>query len=264
MNAISVSAFLRSQIPNFPTDLVCSIPNATLARDAETPESASGAPPTVSQHSTLSSQPSPIRRRWKRHARRFGRPTLLTEEIADAMYEAILQGGVTDSRAGLLAKVSRSTVSRWKQEDPAFAEFLEVARTRFEFAQIKKVRDTPALNAQQEMRNAKWILQYANPERWGRRPRKLPASATPSRRAGAAPRSALLHPCQQSKSTPNCPESHAVSAAEKPELKPPLACHQIATLAAPESLNSQRSEAAASGITGAGRTGRATSQLASE
>jgi hypothetical protein len=54
------------------------------------------------------------------------------------MYEAILEGGVSDSKAARLARVSTSAVSRWKAEIPIFAEFLLTARAKFEFAQIKQ------------------------------------------------------------------------------------------------------------------------------
>jgi len=146
----------------------------------------SDAPP-VSQLSTLNSQPSPKRRRWKRYARQIGRPTLLTEDIADAMYEAILRTGISDSQAGNLVKVSRASVCRWKQEDPAFADFLGTARVRFMAAQIRKIHSAAAGNKQLEMRKLKWLLEFSNPERWGRRPRKLAPSATkaPRRRVSA-------------------------------------------------------------------------------
>jgi hypothetical protein len=101
------------------------------------------------------------------------------------MYEAILHRGLSDSRAALLVKVSTSTVSRWKQEDPRFADFLETARAKFELTQIKEVTDTPARNAYEDARKAKWLLQSSNPERWGR-PGKLPGSAP--RRRGRPPR----------------------------------------------------------------------------
>jgi hypothetical protein len=93
---------------------------------------------------------------------------LLTEDIADAMYDAILEYGVTDSRAGLMAHVSTSTVSRWKQEDPIFADFLETARTAFEAEEVRKIRTARRRDGQFSPQNSKWLLERTNPARWGR------------------------------------------------------------------------------------------------
>src|SRR3954465_7371602 len=98
------------------------------------------------------------------------------------MYEAILTSGVSDSKAASLAKVSTSAVWRWKQEIPKFAEFLKIARAKFEFAQIKTVRDTKCRDPRDEVRNAKWLLQNSNPEVWGGRSRKPPVIKSRHRR----------------------------------------------------------------------------------
>jgi hypothetical protein len=157
-------------------------------------EAASGAPPSNDgQPGTRNSKletPSKEgrRRRWQKFVRR-GRPSTFNEEVADAMYESILEAGVTDSRAGLLANVSTSTVSRWKQEDPGFADFLETARTHFEFAEVKKIRHAKRRDGQPNAQNAKWLLQHTNPEVWGGRSRKCSsaaASRSPVQAEGAA------------------------------------------------------------------------------
>src|SRR5205814_1192365 len=59
---------------------------------------AAESPAAVDCLPAVAEPPAPPRRRWKRRARQMGRPTLLTEEIADAMYESILKGGFSDSR----------------------------------------------------------------------------------------------------------------------------------------------------------------------
>ena len=132
-------------------------------------------------------EPAPARRRrWQKFVRR-GRPSTFNEDVADAMYESILETGVPDSRAGLLANVSTSTVSRWKQEDPNFAEFLETARSKFEFAELKKIRHAKRRDGQPNAQNAKWLLQHTNPEVWGGRARKRPGADVPGGASPTAP-----------------------------------------------------------------------------
>jgi len=210
---MNVLALLRSLVPDLPDPVICHpiASSPSTGREAQTSTAASAAP------SSPPTAPARQRRRWKRYARQTGRPTLLTEEIADAMYEAILRDGVTDSKAGLRAKVSSSTVSRWKQEDPAFADFLETARVRFEATHIRNVVRTPVRGERQAMQKSKWLLQYSSPEKWGARPRKPNAPAGRVRRAvQTVSRKCKNADLQQSNSVQKCPETTAVSAAPNP------------------------------------------------
>src|SRR4051812_22714211 len=150
MHLSTFAELLRSRFPGLPADLVFSTPNTVPVSDGETPPnvgppenpSTEATPSPVSQPSAFNTQPPSPRRRWKRYARQVGRPTLLTAEIADAMDEAILRTGITDCRAANLVKVSRTTVTRWKQEDPTFVDFLETARTQFMHTQLTKLLNT--------------------------------------------------------------------------------------------------------------------------
>jgi hypothetical protein len=183
MHAIETpdSSLIRAAVadPNPSTDC----PHGPPTSEPKIPETASGAPPVAGpQLETTNSKPKTAepaarRRRWRKFVRR-GRPSTFNEDVADAMYESILEAGVSDSRAGLLANVSTSTVSRWKQEDPDFAEFLETARSKFEFAEIKKFRYAKRRDGQPNAQNAKWPLQHTNPEVWGGRSRKRPSNAS--------------------------------------------------------------------------------------
>src|SRR3954454_4445195 len=146
--------------------LLVPLPNPALeTRNPETAP-AEGDPETAPSDGP----PAPRRRRYRRYARRGGRPSGFTEEAADIMYEAILTTGVSDSRAASYAKVSTSAAWRWKQEIPKFAEFLKIARAKFEFAQIKTVRDTKCRDPRDEVRNAKWLLQNSSSDRFRKRP----------------------------------------------------------------------------------------------
>ena len=114
-----------------------------------------------------------VRRRPRRgKSRRPGRPTIFSDEIADAIYEIILTEGLKDTRAARLVGISASTISRWKRKIPDFGEFLAVARAKFELAEIKEIVDATPRNARAEVARAKWLLQKSNPQKWGRPGRK--------------------------------------------------------------------------------------------
>ena len=134
---------------------------------------------------------------------------LLTEDIADAMYDAILEYGVTDSRAGLIAHVSTSTVSRWKQEHPIFADFLETARIAFEAEEVRKIRNARRRDGQFSPQNSKWLLERTNPARWGRpSTRSTPAHID---RPSLQPedRNPNSHQSNFTQNIPEIPEPHA-------------------------------------------------------
>jgi len=160
--------------PN-PTLPPTSLADSTADSPADAPKLAAG--PAGEQLGTsspkLQTPAKDARRRhhWNKFVRR-GRPSTFNEDVADAMYESILEAGVTDSRAALLAHVSTTTVSRWKQQDPSFADFLETARAEFEIEEVRKIRRAKRRDGQPNAQNSKWLLQHTNPETWGGRSRQ--------------------------------------------------------------------------------------------
>jgi len=177
----------------------------TSAPSLASPQPANSAPQPVASNSKR--ETARARARWARFVRRRGRPTLLTEEVADAMYEAILDFGVTDSRAALLAHVSTSTVSRWKQEDPIFADFLETARTEFECGEVTKIRNARRRDGQFNPQNSRWLLERTNPETWSRHATKRLTAASQPQPAQNVRQPHGNANAQQSNLAPNIPEN---------------------------------------------------------
>ncbi len=70
-----------------------------------------------------------------------GRPSLFSQERTAAICALIEIEGISDSAAGALAGVTASTLARWKLEHEGFALVLEMARARFELAQVRAIRE---------------------------------------------------------------------------------------------------------------------------
>ena len=79
--------------------------------------------------------------------------------------------------------MSTSTISRWKQNVPNFAEFLETARDKFENAQVHKIEAFVRRDGQADPKCAMWLLERSNPEKWGRPSARRPAPG----RVGVSP-----------------------------------------------------------------------------
>ena len=124
--------------------------------------------PLDTRHPALDTLPHP------RHRRARGRPTKYTEDLADAIYEAIRLYGHTDTAAAAKYGVRASTVSRWKRENEDFATDLEAARAEFKETILAEIRGATKRDGTLDWRAHAWILERTFPDEYGRRTRKPP------------------------------------------------------------------------------------------
>lgn len=97
----------------------------------------------------------------------MGRPSLYEPELVERILENI-RWGMYVNEAALAAGVSKSTLHRWREEHPGFAEEVEIARAQAEQRHIriiKRAADNGDWHA-----SAFW-LERSFPDRWGRRAR---------------------------------------------------------------------------------------------
>ncbi len=93
-----------------------------------------------------------------------GRPSLYNPERTAAICALIEIEGISDSAAGALAGVTASTLARWKLEHDGFALVLEMARARFELAQVRAIREARKRDGTPDWRARAWLLKHSSPE----------------------------------------------------------------------------------------------------
>jgi hypothetical protein len=114
--------------------------------------------------------------------------------------------GISDSAAGMLAGVSTSSLSRWKQEHEELELLLGQARAQYELERLRQIRETVKRDGSPDWRAQAWLLQQSSPETYGAPSRRRQASADAKAREEAASAAAnnpfvvtpeMLEPLQQ-------------------------------------------------------------------
>ena len=114
-----------------------------------------------------------------------GRPSILTADITVVIYGLIRSFNLTDSRAALMAGVSTSTISRWKEAEPAFADYLETARIEFEIDRTRRLLEAKRPDGSPEWRAHAWLLKNSQRDENARRPGRPRKDREPETRADA-------------------------------------------------------------------------------
>src|SRR4051794_11035511 len=115
---------------------------------------------TASQASATST--SPVRslpESTSSSRRKRGRPSKFCPLVMDAIRTAVRVHGFTDSKAGRLAGIPKSTLSRWKQKRPEFAEDLSLARAQLLRDLLVKIHDARTPDGRPEWRAHAWLLE---------------------------------------------------------------------------------------------------------
>jgi hypothetical protein len=76
--------------------------------------------------------------------------------------------GLSDTAAGAMAGVKRSTLARWKQEDEEVEMELEQARFQFQAPRLARIDETRMKDGQLDWRAQAWLVKFANPQVHGR------------------------------------------------------------------------------------------------
>ena len=116
-----------------------------------------------------------------------GRPSILTADMTVVIYGLIRSFGLTDSRAALMAGISTSTISRWKEAEPAFADYLETARIEFEIDRTRRLLEAKRPDGSPEWRAHAWLLKNSQRDENARRPGRPRKEREPETRADAPP-----------------------------------------------------------------------------
>ena len=109
-----------------------------------------------------------------RRQRPRGRPSTFSEDLADAIFDAIAEFGHTDTGAAAKFGVAASTLSRWKRENEWFATDLEAARAEYKERILAEIRNAKKRDGSPDWRAYAWILERTFPDEFGRRTRKPP------------------------------------------------------------------------------------------
>ena len=109
-----------------------------------------------------------------RRQRPRGRHSAFSEDLADAIFDAIAEFGHTDTGAAAKFGVAASTLSRWKRENEWFATDLEAARAEYKERILAEIRNAKKRDGSPDWRAYAWILERTFPDEFGRRTRKPP------------------------------------------------------------------------------------------
>jgi hypothetical protein len=105
-------------------------------------------------------------------ARRPGRPSSYSPEKLAAICAVIFARGLSDTAAGALAGVKRSTLSRWKHQDEDIEIQLDLARAEFEAPRLEVINETRRKDGTLDWRAQAWLAKFAAPEVYGRPSRR--------------------------------------------------------------------------------------------
>jgi hypothetical protein len=75
--------------------------------------------------------------------------------------------GLSDTAAGAMAGVTRSTLARWKKEDEEVELMLDQARFQYQAPRLAKIDETRMKDGQSDWRAQAWLVKFANPEVYG-------------------------------------------------------------------------------------------------
>src|SRR4051794_19235715 len=88
--------------------------------------------------------------------RRPGRPSAYSPEKLTAICAVICASGLSDTAAGALAGVKRSTLSRWKHQDEEIELQLDLARALFEAPRLQIINETRRKDGTLDWRAQAW------------------------------------------------------------------------------------------------------------
>jgi len=75
--------------------------------------------------------------------------------------------GLSDTAAGAMAGVTRSTLARWKKEDEEVEMMLDQARFQYQAPRLAIIDETRLKDGQPDWRAQAWLVKFANPEVYG-------------------------------------------------------------------------------------------------
>jgi len=75
--------------------------------------------------------------------------------------------GLSDTAAAAMAGVTRSTLSRWKQEDDEVELMLDQARFQYQAPRLAKIDEKRMKDGEPDWRAQAWLVKFANPEVYG-------------------------------------------------------------------------------------------------
>jgi hypothetical protein len=96
-----------------------------------------------------------------------GRPSSFTESKITAICALIRNTGMSDTAAGALAEVKRSTLSRWKKNEEVKLEF-DQARAQYLIPRLQRIGETRLKDGRPDWRAQAWLVKFAAPEVHGR------------------------------------------------------------------------------------------------
>ena len=115
--------------------------------------------PTAAE--TPTKRPYPLKQRmWQ---------TELTDEVLAIIKKNIHQFGLSDSEAGVMAGVSTSTLSRWKEEWEEFADNLKLARACFFADRMQFILEQRKPNGELDWRAQAWAYREGKVDEDGER-----------------------------------------------------------------------------------------------
>src|SRR3954463_2689056 len=100
--------------------------------------------------------------------RAAGRPSTYSQDKIYAVCVYIRLTGISDTAAGALAGVKRSTLSRWKRDDEEVEMQLDRARAEYLCPRLEKIAQTRRKDGQLDWRAQAWLVKFASPETHGR------------------------------------------------------------------------------------------------
>jgi hypothetical protein len=138
------------------------------------------------QQTQLSAAPSTTSKTPALHALPPPPPRLdeLTPEVAALICDVIRMDGLADHYAAALARVSRSTLAKWKEENESFSIALEEARAWYELGLLRAIKDARKADGTRDWRAQAWLLKHASADGF----RKPARSAQTEAPAGAQKR----------------------------------------------------------------------------
>src|SRR4051812_20985557 len=134
-------------------------PKVQNPEEVEAPEGSGSIAEAILNGAKPHRAPRRHRHHWAPFALSISKPALFEEDTVDDIYEIIERYGLSDTSAGRNYGVTAATLSEWKENDPNFIEFLEIARAKFELDQVHKVESAVRKDGQADSQCARWLLE---------------------------------------------------------------------------------------------------------
>src|SRR4051812_17267099 len=92
-----------------------------------------------------------------------GRPSTQSPDKVHAVCTFIRLTGVSDTAAAALAGITRSTVSRWKEDEEVEVLFNQ-ARAQYLLPRLQQIGETKRADGELDWRAQAWLVKFSNPE----------------------------------------------------------------------------------------------------